>query len=42
MDIENDRVKAARVLLSAIERGDSAARIEIYADEVVQIEHLIV
>ena len=39
MDIENDRVKAARALLSAIERGDGAALVEIYDDEVVQIEH---
>jgi len=39
MDIENDRVKAARALLSAIERSDRAALLEIYADEVVQIDH---
>jgi ketosteroid isomerase-like protein len=39
MTKEDDRVKAARSLLAAIESGDGAALLAIYADNAVQIEH---
>jgi ketosteroid isomerase-like protein len=39
MDMENDRVKAARRLLAAIETGDEATLRAIYAQDVVQVEH---
>jgi ketosteroid isomerase-like protein len=36
---EDDRVKAARALLAAIERGDGAALLALYAENAVQVEH---
>jgi ketosteroid isomerase-like protein len=39
MTKEDDRVKAARALLAAIEQGDGDALLAIYAEEAVQIEH---
>ena len=39
MDRENDRVKAARRLLAAIETGDEATLRGIYAQDAVQVEH---
>lgn len=37
--MEDDRVKAARSMLAAIEAGDEAALRLLYAEEVVQVEH---
>ena len=39
MSKEDDRLKAARMLLGAIERGDQAAPINAYAENAVQVEH---
>jgi len=39
MTNEDDRVKAARALFAAIERGDQAALLELYAENAVQVEH---
>jgi ketosteroid isomerase-like protein len=39
MTTEDDRVKAARALFAAIERGDKAALLGFYADNAVQVEH---
>ena len=39
MALEDDRVKAARRLLTAIEIGDEATLRAIYAENVVQVEH---
>lgn len=39
MTKEDDRVKAARSLLAAIERGDRAALLGLYAENAVQVEH---
>ena len=39
MDMESDHVKAARRTLAAIEIGDETALRQIYAENVVQIEH---
>ena len=39
MSKEDDRLKAARMLLGAIERGDQAALINAYAENAVQVEH---
>jgi ketosteroid isomerase-like protein len=39
MALEDDRVKAARRLLAAIEIGDEATLRAIYAENVVQVEH---
>ena len=39
MTAEDDRVKAARRLLAAIETGDEAVLRSIYAHDVVQVEH---
>ena len=39
MTVEDDRVKAARRLFAAIEKGDEAALREIYAENAVQVEH---
>src|SRR5690349_15502954 len=39
MAAEDDRVKAARRLLAAIETGDEATLRGIYAENVVQVEH---
>jgi ketosteroid isomerase-like protein len=39
MAVEDDRVKAARRLFSAIESGDEAALRAIYAENAVQVEH---
>ena len=39
MAVEDDRVKAARRLFSAIESGDEPALRAIYADNAVQVEH---
>ena len=39
MTVEDDRLRAARRLLAAIETGDEAALRAIYAENVVQIEH---
>jgi ketosteroid isomerase-like protein len=36
---EDDRVKAARALLAAVERGDGAALLALYAENAVQVEH---
>jgi ketosteroid isomerase-like protein len=39
MDEEHDGLKAARALFAAIERGDTAALLDCYAENAVQIEH---
>jgi hypothetical protein len=39
MDMESDRVKAARRMLAAIETGDEATLRHIYAQDALQIEH---
>jgi len=39
MSKEDDRLKAARSLLRAIEQGDQAALLAAYAENAVQIEH---
>lgn len=39
MAVEDDRVKAARRLFSAIESGDEATLRAIYAENAVQVEH---
>lgn len=39
MAVEDDRVKAARRLFSAIESGDEATLRGIYAENAVQVEH---
>jgi ketosteroid isomerase-like protein len=39
MATEDDRVKAARRLFAAIEAGDGAALLALYAENAVQIEH---
>ncbi len=39
MTKEDDRLKAARALFAAIERGDRAALLALYADNAVQVEH---
>lgn len=39
MTKEDDRVKAARALFAAIERGDRAALLNLYAENAVQVEH---
>ena len=39
MRAEDDRVKAARRLLAAIEQGDAATLRTIYAENAVQVEH---
>jgi hypothetical protein len=39
MDMEDDRVKAARRMLAAIEIGDEATLRGIYAENALQIEH---
>lgn len=39
MTKEDDRVKAARALFAAIERGDRAALLGLYAENAVQVEH---
>src|SRR5689334_24505084 len=39
MTIEDDRVKSARALLAAIERGDREALLALYAENAVQVEH---
>jgi ketosteroid isomerase-like protein len=39
MDMEDDRVKAARRMLAAIEAGDEAALRSVYAENAVQVEH---
>ena len=39
MSKEDDRLKAAKALLRAIEQGDRAALLEAYAENAVQIEH---
>jgi ketosteroid isomerase-like protein len=36
---EDDRVKATRALLAAIERGDGVALLALYAENAVQVEH---
>ena len=36
---EDDRVKAARALFAAIERGDRDALLRLYAENAVQVEH---
>jgi len=36
---EDDRLKAARALLNAIEQGDRSALVGAYAENAVQIEH---
>ena len=41
MSNEHDRLKAARGLLQAIERGDRAALLDAYAEIAAQIEHPI-
>jgi ketosteroid isomerase-like protein len=39
MQREDDRVKAAKALFAAIERGDTAALRSLYAQNAVQVEH---
>jgi len=39
MSKEDDRLKAAKALLRAIEQGDRAALLEAYAENAVQVEH---
>src|SRR5687767_12771073 len=39
MTLEDDRVKAARRMLGAIETGDEATLRQIYAENAVQVEH---
>ena len=39
MTKEDDRVKAALALFAAIERGDRAALLDLYAENAVQVEH---
>jgi ketosteroid isomerase-like protein len=39
MTKEDDRVKAARALFAAIEAGDRAALLDLYAENAVQVEH---
>ena len=39
MTTEDDRVKAALALFAAIERGDRAALLDLYAENAVQVEH---
>src|SRR6185369_15639236 len=39
MTKEDDRVKAARALFVAIEGGDRAALLGLYAENAVQVEH---
>ena len=39
MTPEDDRVMAARRILAAIETGDEAALRELYAEDLVQVEH---
>lgn len=39
MGNEHDRLKAARELFAAIERGDRAGLLSLYAENAVQVEH---
>jgi len=39
MTTEDDRLKAARSLFGAIERGDEAILLRLYAENAVQVEH---
>ena len=39
MALEDDRVKAARRMLAAIEAGDESTLRQIYAEDAVQVEH---
>ena len=39
MSNEDDRLKAARSLLTAIEQGDRAVLLDAYAENAVQVEH---
>ena len=39
MTAEDDRVRAAKALFAAIERGDKAALLALYAENAVQVEH---
>jgi len=40
MSNEDDRLKAALALLSAIERGDQIGLLHAHAENAVQVEHL--